>query len=107
MGQQPLTSQELTKAYKGTSQPGYKFVKGWNEELDKTRSYLTKAGKCMKKWEDKKRQPRKFIMSDKANADGKGLIDYNEFKTTMMKFWALHKEEHFLKAFQRFDKDNK
>lgn len=40
-------------------------MKGWNEELDKTRSYLTKVAKCMKKWEDKKRQPRKFIMSDK------------------------------------------
>ncbi|KAL4572161.1 hypothetical protein LXL04_018930 [Taraxacum kok-saghyz] len=63
-GQQPLTPQELTKCYKGDSPHAYKFIKGWNEELDIARSYLTKASKRMKKWADQKRQPREFLIGD-------------------------------------------
>ncbi|KAL4567168.1 hypothetical protein LXL04_022742 [Taraxacum kok-saghyz] len=51
MGQQPLTPQELTKSYKRTSPHAYI-------------SYLTKASKRMKKWADKNRQHREFIVGD-------------------------------------------
>ncbi|KAI3702985.1 hypothetical protein L6452_28739 [Arctium lappa] len=45
------------------------------------------------------------LISEAADADGDGCIDYNEFITAMMNFQRLHKKEHLVKAFQHFDKD--
>ncbi|KAI3828308.1 hypothetical protein L1987_02408 [Smallanthus sonchifolius] len=42
----------------------------------------------------------------KADTDGDGYIDYDEFKTSMMNFRKQHKEDHLRKAFQHFDKDS-
>ncbi|CAH1429991.1 unnamed protein product [Lactuca virosa] len=46
------------------------------------------------------------IIAEAADADRNGLIDYNEFITAMMNFRRTYKEEHLLKAFQKFDKDD-
>ncbi|KAI3708522.1 hypothetical protein L2E82_37723 [Cichorium intybus] len=46
------------------------------------------------------------MIAEAADADGNGLIDCKEFMTAMMNFQKLYKEEHLLKAFERFDKDN-
>ena len=64
MGQQPITPQELARGYEGTSPAAYKLAKGWNEEHDIARAYLTKAAKRMKKWADNKRRPREFQVGD-------------------------------------------
>ena len=48
-GQQPLTPQTLTIGYTGRSTTTFKFVKGWHEQGDISRSYLDKATKKMKK----------------------------------------------------------
>ncbi|KVI02284.1 hypothetical protein Ccrd_019433 [Cynara cardunculus var. scolymus] len=45
------------------------------------------------------------LISEAADADGDGCIDYNEFITAMMNFQRFHKKEHLVKAFQHFDKD--
>ncbi|KAJ9551293.1 hypothetical protein OSB04_015338 [Centaurea solstitialis] len=45
------------------------------------------------------------LISEAADADGNGCIDYNEFITAMMNFQRFHKKEHLDKAFQHFDKD--
>ncbi|XP_024959670.1 calcium-dependent protein kinase 19-like [Cynara cardunculus var. scolymus] len=40
-----------------------------------------------------------------ADVNGDGYINYKEFITVMMNYETLHKEEHLLKAFKHFDKD--
>ncbi|CAH1429987.1 unnamed protein product [Lactuca virosa] len=49
---------------------------------------------------------REELEKSLADTDQNGLIDYNEFITAMMNFRRMYKEEHLLKAFQKFDKDN-
>ncbi|GAA0145154.1 hypothetical protein LIER_05409 [Lithospermum erythrorhizon] len=58
------TNQSPFELIKGASPPAYKLAKGWTEEMDIARSYLTKAAKRMKKWADEKRQPWEFIVGD-------------------------------------------
>ncbi|KAJ9551292.1 hypothetical protein OSB04_015337 [Centaurea solstitialis] len=41
-----------------------------------------------------------------ADANGDGFISYKEFITVMMNYETLHKEEHLVKAFKHFDKDD-
>uniref|UniRef100_A0A453HQR6 non-specific serine/threonine protein kinase n=1 Tax=Aegilops tauschii subsp. strangulata TaxID=200361 RepID=A0A453HQR6_AEGTS len=41
-----------------------------------------------------------------ADADGNGLIDYEEFVTATVHMNKMHREEHLYTAFQFFDKDN-
>ena len=45
----------------------------------------------------------KFLQAD---ADGNGLIDYEEFVTATVHMNKMHREEHLYTAFQFFDKDN-
>ncbi|KAI3702984.1 hypothetical protein L6452_28738 [Arctium lappa] len=40
-----------------------------------------------------------------ADFNGDGFINYKEFITVMMNYETLHKEEHLIKAFKHFDKD--
>nr|XP_016470887.1 PREDICTED: calcium-dependent protein kinase 17-like isoform X2 [Nicotiana tabacum] len=42
----------------------------------------------------------------RADADGNGTIDYEEFITATMHMNRMDREEHLYKAFQYFDKDN-
>jgi len=41
-----------------------------------------------------------------ADADGNGLIDYDEFVTATVHMNKLGREEHLYTTFQYFDKDN-
>ena len=56
MGQQPMTPHTLARGYTGKSLAAYKLAKGWHEQADIARSYLEKASRKMKKWDDKKRR---------------------------------------------------
>ncbi|RVW72184.1 Transposon Ty3-I Gag-Pol polyprotein [Vitis vinifera] len=63
-GQQPLTPHTLTIGYTGRSPAAFKFAKGWHEQADIARSYLDKAAKKMKKWDDKKRRHTEYKVGD-------------------------------------------
>ncbi|KAL5676974.1 hypothetical protein ACJX0J_013105, partial [Zea mays] len=45
-------------------------------------------------------------LMEAADADGNGLIDYDEFVTATVHMNKLDREEHLYTAFQYFDKDN-
>jgi calcium-dependent protein kinase len=47
-----------------------------------------------------------FYTQFQADADGNGLIDYDEFVTATVHMNKLDREEHLYTAFQYFDKDN-
>ncbi|RVW25255.1 Transposon Tf2-2 polyprotein [Vitis vinifera] len=64
IGQQPLTPHTLTIGYTGRSPVAFKFAKGWHEQADIARSYLDKAAKKMKKWDDKKRRHTEYKVGD-------------------------------------------
>lgn len=64
MRQQPNTPISIATGYKGKSPAAYKFAKGWEEQQESARAYLTKAAMRMKKWTDKKRRPREFKEGD-------------------------------------------
>ena len=52
----------------------------------------------------KKKNPFSNLLQ--ADADGNGLIDYDEFVTATVHMNKLDREEHLYTAFQYFDKDN-
>lgn len=62
MRQQPNTPISIATGYKGKSPAAYKFAKGWEEQQESARAYLTKAAKRMKKWTNKKRRPRELSL---------------------------------------------
>ena len=47
-----------------------------------------------------------FIGKQQADADGNGIIDYEEFITATMHMNRMDREEHLYTTFQYFDKDN-
>lgn len=47
-----------------------------------------------------------FYCKLQADADGNGIIDYDEFITATMHMNRMNREEHVYTAFQYFDKDN-
>jgi calcium-dependent protein kinase len=47
-----------------------------------------------------------FLVRFQADADGNGLIDYEEFVTATVHMNRMDREEHLYTAFQYFDKDN-
>ncbi|KAK3030029.1 hypothetical protein RJ639_038128 [Escallonia herrerae] len=64
IGQQPLTPLTLAGDYKGRSPLAAQVARSWNEQADVARSYLDKAGRKMKKWADKRRQPKEYNLGD-------------------------------------------
>ena len=47
-----------------------------------------------------------FFFLKKADADGNGTIDYDEFIAATMHMNRMDREDHLYHAFQHFDKDN-
>ncbi|KAJ6948562.1 calcium-dependent protein kinase 34-like [Populus alba x Populus x berolinensis] len=47
-----------------------------------------------------------IFLHKQADADGNGIIDYDEFITATMHMNRMDREEHLYTAFQHFDKDN-
>ncbi|XP_070057802.1 uncharacterized protein [Nicotiana tomentosiformis] len=63
-GQQPQTPHSLPATFEGKSLGAYHMAKGWEEQLDTTKSYLDKAAKKMKKFADRKRRPTDYRVGD-------------------------------------------
>lgn len=65
MGQQPLIPQSVVATgYKGSSPGAYRVAREWDQQLDITKTYLSKATKKMKKWADKHRRPVEYQVGD-------------------------------------------
>ncbi|KAF7815613.1 calcium-dependent protein kinase 17-like [Senna tora] len=67
--------------------------------IEELRHGLTKPGTKLSEQEVEQ-------LMEAADADGNGLIDYDEFITATMHLNRMNKEEHLYAAFQYFDKDN-
>ncbi|WMV14350.1 hypothetical protein MTR67_007735, partial [Solanum verrucosum] len=63
-GQQPQTPHSLPVAFQGKNLGSYHLAKGWEEQLDTTKSYLDKAAKKMKKFADRKKRPTDYQVGD-------------------------------------------
>lgn len=67
--------------------------------LDKLKNGLAKHGTELSDGEIQQ-------LMEAADADGNGLIDYDEFVTATVHMNKLGREEHLYTTFQYFDKDN-
>jgi len=67
--------------------------------LDKLKNGLAKHGTKLSDGEIQQ-------LMEAADADGNGLIDYDEFVTATVHMNKLGREEHLYTTFQYFDKDN-
>ncbi|OAY80091.1 calcium-dependent protein kinase 2-like [Ananas comosus] len=67
--------------------------------LDELKQGLAKQGTKLSELEVKQ-------LMEAADADGNGLIDYEEFITATVHMNRMDREEHLYTAFQYFDKDN-
>ncbi|KAL8140456.1 hypothetical protein V2J09_006477 [Rumex salicifolius] len=61
---QPSTPNTIISGYKGSTPTSYKFVKGWQEEMDLTHACLLKANKRIKKWVDQHRRDFEYQIGD-------------------------------------------
>ncbi|XP_009787488.1 uncharacterized protein [Nicotiana sylvestris] len=64
IGQQPQTPHSLPAAFKGKCLGAYHMAKGWEEQLDTTKSYLYRAAKVMKKFADREWRPIDYRVGD-------------------------------------------
>ncbi|XP_043810127.1 calcium-dependent protein kinase 17 [Manihot esculenta] len=67
--------------------------------LEELKQGLAKQGTKLSEYEVKQ-------LMEAADADGNGIIDYDEFITATMHMNRMDREEHLYTAFQHFDKDN-
>ncbi|KAJ6302795.1 hypothetical protein OIU77_016815 [Salix suchowensis] len=67
--------------------------------LEELKQGLAKQGTKLSEYEAKQ-------LMEAADADGNGIIDYDEFITATMHMNRMDREEHLYTAFQHFDKDN-
>ncbi|CAM8978526.1 unnamed protein product [Rhodiola kirilowii] len=67
--------------------------------MEELKQGLAKQGTKLSEYEVKQ-------LMEAADADGNGIIDYDEFITATMHMNRMDREEHLYTAFQYFDKDN-
>ncbi|GAU43927.1 hypothetical protein TSUD_28690 [Trifolium subterraneum] len=71
----------------------------WTITIEELKQGLAKQGTKLSEQEVKQ-------LMEAADADGNGIIDYDEFITATMAMNRMNREEHVYTAFQYFDKDN-